>query len=162
MACGFKAHQFVSPEGLIFIKEFLLSLLFTPFSIGGIELANRLVMTSMSTCFADRWGRVTKRLTDYYVTRATHGVGLVTVEEAGIHPQLPHIHNSLSIETDAFIPGLKTLVNAINEAGAAASLQIGLYFRQHINGFPRHIVSRGAPGTSDDCMELQAEETKGT
>ena len=104
--------------------------LFEPTSIGPLELKNRLVMTAMSTRLAGPKGEVTDRLTEYYAVRAAGGVGMVTVEEASIHPQLPHVPNALGIYGNHLLPGLRNLTGRIHDAGALASLQIGLYFRQ--------------------------------
>ena len=64
-----------------------MSRLFDSVALGPLRLKNRLVMTSMSTCFAGPGGEVTDRLIEYYAARAAGGVGLITVEEAYIHPQ---------------------------------------------------------------------------
>ena len=135
-------------------------MLFQPFELGPLTLKNRLVMTAMSTNQADRLGRVTPAMTAYYKTRAEGGVGLVTVEEASLHPSLPHIPRALGVYGDHLIPGLARLVEAIHQAGALASIQIGLYFRQGINGFPRYAVSAQAPDAGPGVLELTTEEIK--
>lgn len=132
--------------------------LFEPVRIGPLTVKNRLVMTAMSTCFAGPGGRVSDRMTEYYATRAAGGVGLLTVEEAYIHPQLPHVKNALGIYGDHLIPGLKNLTDRIHREGALASLQVGLYFRQGLNGFPRYVASLQAPDCTGDCRELTADE----
>lgn len=132
--------------------------LFEPYPIGRLELKNRLVMTAMSTRLAGSRGEVTDRLTEYYAARAAGGVGMVTVEEASIHPQLPHIPNALGIYGNHLIPGLKNLTGRIHDAGARASLQIGLYFRQAVNGFPRFAASADAPDCGSGCMQLTPDE----
>ena len=132
--------------------------LFDSVHLGSITLKNRLVMTAMSTCFAGPGGRVTNRLIEYYATRAAGGVGLITVEEAYIHPQLPHVRNALGIYSDNLLPGLKMLNHRIHEAGGMTSLQIGIYFRQQLNGFPRYVASIHAPDCGPDCKELNHDE----
>lgn len=132
--------------------------LFEPYHVGRLELKNRLVMTAMSTRLAGPKGEVTDRLTEYYAVRAAGGVGMVTVEEASIHPQLPHIPNALGIYGNHLIPGLKNLTGRIHDAGARASLQIGLYFRQAVNGFPRFAASADAPDCGPGCMQLASDE----
>ena len=135
-----------------------MSLLFEPTSIGPLRLTNRLVMTAMSTCFAEPGGIVSDRLIEYYAARAAAGVGLVTVEEAYIHPQLPHVKNALGIFGDHHILGLQRVTRRIHENGSRASLQIGLYFREAFNGFPRYAASVDAPDCDDGCKELTPEE----
>ncbi len=99
----------------------------------------------MSTLFAGPRGQVTPRLRAYYARRAEGGVGLVTVEEASIHPLLPHVASALGAHGDGLIPGLASLAEAIHPGGAAASIQLGIYFRQAVNGFPRFAASADAP-----------------
>jgi 2,4-dienoyl-CoA reductase-like NADH-dependent reductase (Old Yellow Enzyme family)/thioredoxin reductase len=126
--------------------------------MGSLTLKNRLVMTAMSTCFAGPAGQVTERMTEYYATRAAGGVGLVTVEEAYVHPQLPHVKNALGAYSNQLIPGLSQLTRRIHEEGSFASLQLGLYFRQQLNGFPRYAASSKAPDCGVDCKELSHKE----
>jgi len=132
--------------------------LFEPTDIGPLELKNRLVMTAMSTRLAGPRGEVTDRLTEYYAVRAAGGVGMVTVEEASIHPQLPHVPNALGVYGNHLLPGLRNLTGRIHDAGARASLQIGLYFRQAVNGFPRFAASADAPDCGPGCMQLTPDE----
>lgn len=132
--------------------------LFNRAPLGSLDLKNRLVMTAMSTCFAGPAGQVTERLTEYYAARAAGGVSLVTVEEAYIHPQLPHVKNALGVYADHLIPGLARLTRRIHAEGALAALQLGLYFRQQLNGFPRYAPSAQAPDCGSGCKELRVEE----
>ncbi len=131
--------------------------LFDEVSLGPLRLKNRLVMTAMSTSFADAQGRVTDRLVDYYAARAAGGVGLVTIEEACLHPRLPHVPNALGIYADDLGPGLAGLVERLHRAGAAASIQLGLYFRPQVNGFPRFAASAPA-ADGGACLELTSAE----
>jgi len=132
--------------------------IFEPTSLGKLVLKNRLVMTAMSTCFAGPCGQVTDRLIEYYAARAAGGVALVTVEEASIHPQLPHVKNALGVFGNHLIPGLQKLTRRIHDEGSLASLQIGLYFRQTLNGFPRYAAYSAAPDCGPECKELTLEE----
>ncbi len=134
--------------------------LFEPVLLGPVLLKNRLVMTAMSTGFAGPRGQVTERLIEYYATRATGGVGLITVEESFIHPQLLHIRNALGISNDHLIRGLQNLARRIHEEGSMASIQLGVYFRQAVNGFPRYAASAQAPDCDPGCHELTGEEIR--
>ncbi len=147
-----------SDDPLLMEKDESMRQLFDKVQLGPLTLKNRLVMTAMSTGFAGPDGQVTERLSAYYVARAAGGVGMVTVEEASIHPLLPHIQNALGVHGDHLIPGLRRLTERIHAAGALASLQVGLYFRQQLNGFPRYAASCQAPDCGPDCKELLPEE----
>ena len=133
-------------------------ILFEPVCLGPLKLKNRLVMTAMSTRLAGPRGQVTESLIEYYATRARGGVGLITVEEASIHSLLPHIENALGVYEDHLIAGLKKLVTCIHEEGALVSLQVGLYFRQHVNGFPCYAVSAPAPDGGPEAKPLTQDE----
>ncbi len=135
-----------------------MDLLFQPLTIGRLVLKNRIIMTAMSTRFAGTRGEATERLIEYYATRAAGGAALITVEEAYIHPLLPHVKNALGIYGNHLIPGLRTLTDRIHEEGALASVQIGHYFRQAVNGFPRYVASLDAPFVEPGCRELNADE----
>lgn len=134
--------------------------LFERARIGPLELKNRLVMTAMTTRLAGPRGEVTDRLAEYYAVRAAGGVGMITVEEASIHPQLPHVPNALGIYGNHLLPGLRNLTGRIHDAGALASLQIGLYFRQSVNGFPRFAASADSPDCGPGCKELTPDEIR--
>lgn len=135
-----------------------MNVLFQPLRLGRLILKNRLVMTAMSTRFAGPRGQATERLTEYYAARAAGGTALITVEEASIHPMLPHVKNALGAFGDHLVPGLRHLADRIHEEGALASLQIGHYFRPNVNGFPRYVASADAPFCESGCKELNADE----
>jgi 2,4-dienoyl-CoA reductase-like NADH-dependent reductase (Old Yellow Enzyme family)/thioredoxin reductase len=132
--------------------------LFESVTLGNLKLNNRLVMTAMSTCYAGPTGQVTDRLIEYYAARASGGASLITIEEAYIHPQLPHVKNALGVYADHLIPGLSKLTQRIHTEGSLASLQLGLYFRQQLNGFPRYAASNQAPDCESNCKELTLDE----
>ncbi len=135
-----------------------MSTLFEPVKLGSLVIKNRIVMTAMSTRFSGPRGQVTDRLIEYHVARAAGGVGLITVEEAYIHPLLPHVKNALGVYGNHLIPGLEKLADRIHENGALASLQIGHYFRQDVNGFPQYVASEGGPFCGSSCLELNRDE----
>ena len=99
--------------------------LFTPGNIGPLTLKNRVIMASMTTRTADQAGFVTDDGIAYYAARARGGVGLITVEMAAPERAGKHRHFELGISDDRFVPGLRTLVDAIHDAGAKAGIQLG-------------------------------------
>jgi len=134
------------------------SKLFGNFQLGKIDLRNRIIMTGMSSNFAGPGGFVTDQLIEYYATRAAGGVGMVTVDLAGIHPQLYHVKNELGIFGDHHIAGLQKVTKRIHDEGAAASIQIGVYFRQNLNGFVKYSTNKDALGCNTGCLELNKDE----
>ena len=63
--------------------------LFSPIAIGAMNVKNRLLMSAMSINFGvDQKGCVTDQLTQYLVTRARGGVGMMLVGGGGVHPEV--------------------------------------------------------------------------
>ncbi|MDY4195533.1 MAG: FAD-dependent oxidoreductase [Bariatricus sp.] len=97
--------------------------LFSPITIKGMELKNRVMLPAMGTKFSGKASYVTPQLINYHVARAEGGCGLNMVEVCSVHtPSAPR--GFLSISEDEYIPGLKTLTDAIHEAGGKAGLQL--------------------------------------
>lgn len=99
--------------------------LFEPGRIGNLEIKNRIVMLPMGTRLAGKNGHVTDRLIKYYEERARGGAGLIIVEITSVdYPRGNAIHNSLAIDSDDSIPGLKQLSDSIKRYGAKSAIQI--------------------------------------
>lgn len=98
--------------------------LFTPITINGMTLKNRIVMSPIYTGYATATGEVTDRLIRYYVERALGGTGLIVIEFTTIDPLGSAFPNMLSIYDDKVIPGLKRLTNAVHKAAAKIAMQI--------------------------------------
>ncbi|MBT8163266.1 MULTISPECIES: NAD(P)-binding protein [Arthrobacter] len=116
------------------------SALFTPISIGGVEIRNRVVMPPMTTRYSTNAGFATSATVAYYQARARGGVGLVTVEMAAPEVAGRHRFHELGNYDDKFLPGLETIVKAIHDEGARASIQLG-----HGGSRARRAVSQVQP-----------------
>lgn len=103
-----------------------LAKLYTPLSIGGMEVKNRVVMPPMTTNFADEIGAVTQRLVTYYSERAKGTPGLIIVEATCVDSPIGNLDNALQlrVDNDRFIAGLNELSEAIHESDVKASLQL--------------------------------------
>ncbi|MGW5147860.1 oxidoreductase [Rhodococcus koreensis] len=99
--------------------------LFSPSAIGSVEMRNRVVLPSMTTRLATPSGEVTPELVSYYRERARGGCGLVIVEMASPQRRGRHRGRELGIDSDEYIPALRSLVAAIHEQGARAGIQLG-------------------------------------
>ena len=93
---------------------------FTPFHIGSLELANRMIMAPVKTGFGTLAGQVTSRHEAYYHRRAEGGAGALIVEPLFIDPLGKEHPKQLGISGNDHIEGLKTLTRAIHDAGALA------------------------------------------
>ena len=96
-------------------------MLFSPITIGPLELKNRIVMAPMATHYADETGAVTERLKNYYLERARGGAGLIIVESGYIDPLGRGGTRRMGLHEDRLIPGLKGLVDAIHAEGTKIS-----------------------------------------
>ncbi len=98
--------------------------LFTPISIGSMEVRNRIVMPPMGTGLGEPGGFVTERHMAYYEARAKGGVGLVIVEVTTVNPTRKYAPMTLSLDHDRFIPGWAELVRAVHSHGARIAAQL--------------------------------------
>ncbi|MBN2078512.1 MAG: FAD-dependent oxidoreductase, partial [Spirochaetes bacterium] len=98
--------------------------LFAPLTIGTLEMKNRIAMAPMATDFAEGDGTVSDRLVDYYEARARGGAGLIILEVCSVDGTFPYIPRTLGLWDDAFIPGLRRLVDAVHAHGARVIPQV--------------------------------------
>jgi 2,4-dienoyl-CoA reductase (NADPH2) len=96
--------------------------LFSPIKINSVELKNRVVLTAMHLGYTPD-GAVTDRLTDFYRVRARGGVGLIIVGGCRID-EYAGAGSMLCIDEDRFIPGLRTLVDAVKAEGSMIAAQL--------------------------------------
>jgi 2,4-dienoyl-CoA reductase-like NADH-dependent reductase (Old Yellow Enzyme family)/pyruvate/2-oxoglutarate dehydrogenase complex dihydrolipoamide dehydrogenase (E3) component len=98
--------------------------LFSPFSLGGLKLKNRIVMAAMGNNLSHPQGNVSDQSIAYYQERAKGGVGLIITEACPVSLPGRHRGQSLCVYEEAFLPDLERLTKAIHEHGAAIALQI--------------------------------------
>ena len=132
--------------------------LFTPIKIGTLPLRNRIIMTALSTRFPGFDGKVTERLLSHYARRAEGGAAMLTVELADAHPYLRHLLQALWNYNNSMIPELRKITGAIHKHGAAASIQVGAYFRTQLTSITHYTASLGSPEAKPGSMELNETE----
>jgi NADPH2 dehydrogenase len=129
--------------------------LLDPLKVGHLELRNRIVMAPMHFDKATKDGRVTEELVKHYVDRAMN-LGLQIVEATTVSKTSRWFY-FLSIDSDRFITGLKTLVKRVHQVGTPIALQLihfgGLTVRE--KGLcepmaPSSIAIPGAPASYSD------------
>ena len=99
--------------------------LFSPISIGRLEIPNRIVMSPMGTNYAADTGAVSDRLIRHYVERARGGTGLIIVENTTVqYPLGRGGARHLRIDADEFTPGLNRLAEAVQRQGARVAIQL--------------------------------------
>ena len=101
-----------------------LKLLFAPLALRGMRLRNRINMAPMVTNYATSRGEATDRLIAYYATRARGGAGLITVEATVVSPNGRSFTHNLCIYDDLYVPGLRSLVDAVHAEGARIAIEL--------------------------------------
>lgn len=101
-----------------------MSNLFSPLTIRGITLKNRIVMSPMCQYsardgFANDWHLV------HYGTRAAGGTGLIIVEATAVWPEGRITPGDLGLWSDDHIPGLRRVADFIQQLGSVAGIQLG-------------------------------------
>jgi 2,4-dienoyl-CoA reductase (NADPH2) len=137
--------------------------LFSPVKIGSMEVRNRLVMSPMTTGYANQDETPSQRLIDYCEERARGGVGLITVEVCIVDRPHRYQVRSLGLYDDKLIPAHRELTKAIHVHGARAVPQISHPGPESLAPFfykipavgPSPIVSEM---TGQECRELSVEE----
>ncbi|MBI3819815.1 MAG: NADH:flavin oxidoreductase [Planctomycetes bacterium] len=99
------------------------SLLFTPFRIGRMTLANRIVLPAMVTRLCGEDGFVNDAIRDRYLRFAEGGAGLIVLEAMAVHRAKSG--PLLRICDDAYVPGLADLchrMHAISDSRVAPQI----------------------------------------
>jgi 2,4-dienoyl-CoA reductase-like NADH-dependent reductase (Old Yellow Enzyme family)/thioredoxin reductase len=91
--------------------------LFQPLTIAGLQLPNRVMMTTVKLGYGNPQGEVTERHVAFYVRRAEGDVGLIATEPLYVHSNGREIPTQLGIHDDALTPGLRRLADAVHAAG---------------------------------------------
>ena len=92
-------------------------LLYEPITINNMSLKNRLVKSATYEAMAAEDGSVTDQLIDMYTSLAKGGVGLILTGYAYIQENGHCMPLQTGVFSDDNIPGLRKLVDAVNEEG---------------------------------------------
>ena len=99
--------------------------LFSSLEVGGLTLANRIVMAPLYLGYAGEGGRVTPLLLEHYRLMGQSGAALITVENATVdHPLGSGSNRTIRADADDHLQGLTQLAEVIKKQGALACLQI--------------------------------------
>ncbi|MEH0018471.1 MAG: FAD-dependent oxidoreductase [Desulfobacter sp.] len=103
----------------------MLSALFSPIRIKGVDVKNRLVMSAMSINFGvDAQCHVTDQLIEYFAARARGGAGMMLVGGGSVHPGGQELPDLPQMYDDSCIPGLKKMVEAIRPYHTCFGVQL--------------------------------------
>lgn len=132
--------------------------LFTPYTVKGVTLKNRIVMSPM--CMYSSYnedGKVQNWHRTHYVSRAVGQVGLIILEATAVTPQGRISPQDLGIWSDDHTEGLKELVGLIKEHGAKTGIQIAHAGRKAV--LESEILAPSAIAFNDE-MKIPKEMTK--
>lgn len=87
-------------------------------------LRNRLASAPMERNYGTTEGCITEQYIDYLVTRAAAGLGMVTTEATFVRADGKGRTHQLGLHTDAMIPGLRRLTDALHAEGALAAVEL--------------------------------------
>ncbi|MBV1864826.1 MAG: hypothetical protein KUG74_10360 [Rhodobacteraceae bacterium] len=104
--------------------------LFSPFELGRLTLANRMVVPALTTNFAEADGSVGDGLINYLVERARGGFGAVISENIGVDPGGRVMARMIMADNDSYLPGLTRLATSVKAAGGVLIGQISHAGRQ--------------------------------
>jgi 2,4-dienoyl-CoA reductase-like NADH-dependent reductase (Old Yellow Enzyme family) len=135
--------------------------LLDPLKVGRLELRNRIVMPPMHFDKATKDGLVTEENVKHYVDRASK-LGLQIVEATTVSKTNRWFY-FLSIDSDRFITGLKTLVKRVHQVGTPIALQLvhfgGLTIREKGLCKPMAPSSIAIPGKSVSYSDNEIPKT---
>ncbi len=107
-----------------------MSVLFTPRTIGKVEIQNRFVHSATHECMADHNGQVTDKLIKRYSRIAKGGAGLIIPGYLYIIPNGRAAHYQTGIHSDDMIEGLKKVVDSVHAEGGKIAFQLAHAGRQ--------------------------------
>ena len=99
-------------------------MLFSPLTIRGLTLRNRIVLSPMLTYSATN-GYTNDTHLAHLAKFAVGGAGLVFVESTKIDPRGCSTPRDLGLWKDEFIPGMRRIVDLVKSYGAACAIQLG-------------------------------------
>ncbi|PVA10053.1 oxidoreductase [Pelagivirga sediminicola] len=97
--------------------------LFSPLSIGGVEIANRILSTGHDTSMAAN-GHVTDAMIAYHEARARGGAGLIVSQVVGVHETARYTSHVLMGTDDDCLPGFARLAQTVHAHGTRIFAQL--------------------------------------
>jgi 2,4-dienoyl-CoA reductase-like NADH-dependent reductase (Old Yellow Enzyme family) len=91
-------------------------LLFSPFTLRGLEIRNRIFSTGHGTMLAEG-GTAGADLIAYHEARAKGGAGLIVTEATLVHDSAVYDDGLLQVKNDKSLPGLAKLTDAVHKHG---------------------------------------------
>lgn len=125
--------------------------LFEPLNVGGMRIANRVMVPAMVTRLSGEDGLVNQDIVDRYVRYAQGGAGLIVVEAMAVH----HAKSGplLRISDDRFVPGLTDLVRRIHDTSDSKVVPQIIHFMKVAKSGWRQTVDMLSPAEIDRIVD---------
>ncbi|MFZ5865084.1 MAG: NADH:flavin oxidoreductase [Thermodesulfobacteriota bacterium] len=128
-----------------------MSVLFTPFTVGEVEIKNRFVASACEDNLATEDGMLTDAIVRKYQRLAKGQVGLIISSHLSVHPLGRTRKYQLGIHSDSMVPGLRKVVEAVHKESGKIVFQLG-----HAGlSATREVIGRPpmGPSTEDGPMD---------
>lgn len=102
----------------------IMSILFSPFKLGSLDLSNRLVRSATAERMSDVDGRPLPPLKDLYAELARGGVGLIITGHMYVHTSGKAHEEMTGVYNDDLLPDLAELVDAVHRESSRIVVQI--------------------------------------
>ena len=109
-----------------FIKPARESILFDPIKIGSLNLKNRFLRSSTHDSMQTQDGYITEMAITSLLQLAKGGVGLIITGAANVQ-RSSRVDYQISIDSDNFIPCLRTLVDRVHSYDVKIAIQLNSY-----------------------------------
>ena len=105
------------------------NVLFKPQMIGGVRLKNRIAMAPMGVEYmTEADGTLNRRVVDYYLERARHGVGMLICSVFKVENEVEHLEESTPMIREESMNYLCDLVDAAHSFGTKVFVQLSAGF----------------------------------
>ncbi|MCE7791793.1 FAD-dependent oxidoreductase [Salipaludibacillus sp. CUR1] len=101
-----------------------MSNLFTPISIGNLQIKNRFMLAPMENGLAEIGGDVNERIITFFAERAKNEVGIIMTGSVAVSPEGRGLPTQLCSYKDDSVAQLKKLTEAVHKEGAKIGAQI--------------------------------------
>lgn len=98
--------------------------LFSPIKIGNLEIKNRFMMAPMENGHATFGGGINDHIIAFLTERARHDVGIIMSGSIAVTPEGRGLPTQLCSYDEDLLPGMKTLVDNIHQAGSLLGAQL--------------------------------------
>ncbi len=142
--------------------------LFSPLTVKGKEIKNRIYQPALVMGLSDEEGNVTPEISDFYVKRAKGGVGLIVIGGVYADRRGKGYYGMLAMDRDDLIEQYKKLIDAMKPYGTISLVQImdtGRYARSKVSGLepvaPSAVPCKLTGQTPKEMTIDEVEEYKG-